>query len=92
MLMTKKDFVNYLSENYDMTKAEAKNIIDTFTDGVACALSGGHDINLTGFGKFSVVDIEARERRNPQTGEVMMVEAHKVPKFKFASNVKADLR
>ena len=92
MLMTKKDFVNYLAENYNMTKVEAKNIIDTFTDGVACALSGGHDINLTGFGKFSVVDVEARECRNPQTGEMMMVEAHKVPKFKFASNVKNDLR
>lgn len=92
MVMTKKDFVNYLSENYDLTKTEAKDIIDTFTDGVACALSGGHDINLTGFGKFSVVDVEARERRNPQTGEMITVDAHKVPKFKFASNVKNDLR
>ena len=77
MVMNKKDFVDYLAENYE---------------GIVCALSGGHDIKLAGFGQFTLNEVEARERRNPITGETFMAEAHKVPKFKFASNVKADLR
>lgn len=92
MVMNKKDFVDYLAENYELTKVAAKEMLDTVTDGIVCALSGGHDIKLAGFGQFTLNEVEARERRNPITGETFMAEAHKVPKFKFASNVKADLR
>lgn len=90
--MTKKDFVDYVAGNYELTKKDAKDMIDIVTNSILSAMAEGEDINLVGFGKFSVVNVEERERRNPLTGETFMAEAHKVPKFKFASNVKADLR
>lgn len=92
--MTKTDFVNYIAVNCEnvSSKKEAKHIIDTFLDAVTQAIEEGEDINLVGFGKFYVDYVEARERRNPATGEAMMVEAHKVPKFKFAKNLKDSIR
>ena len=90
--MTKKDFVDYVAGNYELTKKDAKDMIDIVTNSILSAMAEGEDINLVGFGKFSVVNVEERERRNPLTGETFVVEAHRVPKFKFASNVKADLR
>lgn len=92
MVMTKKDFVEYVANNHGLTKKDAKEMIDSVTCCILSAMAEGNDINLVGFGKFSVVDVEERERRNPITGETFMAEAHRVPKFKFASNVKADLR
>ncbi len=47
---------------------------------------------IPGFGKFYVTEVATRTARNPQTGETMTVDAHKAPKFKFASNIKADIR
>ena len=41
-----------------------------------------------GFGKFEVVEKAESKRRNPQTGETIMVAAHKAPKFKAATALK----
>ena len=46
----------------------------------------GRDLQITGFGKFSVRERKAREGRNPQTGQKMKIAAQKVPAFS-AGNV-----
>ena len=52
------------------------------------ALKGGEDVRITGFGKFSVREREAREGRNPQTGEKMRIAASKVPAFSTGNALK----
>src|SRR5215212_6477308 len=44
------------------------------------------EVQLTGFGTFSVRERKAREGRNPQTGQKMKIAAQKVPAFS-AGNV-----
>jgi nucleoid DNA-binding protein len=46
----------------------------------------GRDLQITGFGKFSVRERKAREGRNPRTGQKMKIAAQKVPAFS-AGNV-----
>jgi Bacterial DNA-binding protein len=46
----------------------------------------GEEVQITGFGTFSVRERKAREGRNPQTGQKMKIAAQKVPAFS-AGNV-----
>jgi integration host factor subunit beta len=51
-------------------------------DQVAEALEEGRRVELRGFGAFSVRQREARQGRNPRTGEAVNVSAKRVPFFK----------
>ncbi|MCO6434325.1 HU family DNA-binding protein, partial [Nitrosomonas nitrosa] len=45
-------------------------------------VASGNDVQLVGFGTFSVSERAGREGRNPATGETMTIPAKKVVKFK----------
>lgn len=90
--MNKTEFVATLAEKTGTTKKVASETLTAVLDIITDTLKTGDDVALTGFGKFYVADVAAREARNPQTGATMTIDAHKAPKFKFASNMKADIR
>ena len=46
------------------------------------ALANGETVTLTGFGTFTVRSREARQGRNPRTGESITIAASRVPAFK----------
>ena len=58
---------------------------------VAEELKNGEKIQLVGFGTFEVAEREAREGRNPRTGETMKIAASKTPKFKAGKALKDSL-
>ena len=90
--MNKTEFIAAVAEKNGCTKKAAAETVSVVLDTIVETRKKGDEVALAGFGKFSVVDVAEREARNPQTGETMTVAAHKAPKFKFASNVKADIR
>ena len=45
-------------------------------------LANGEDLLISGYGKFSVRQKNARRGRNPQTKEALMLQARKVLVFK----------
>lgn len=55
---------NNAAEN-DLTKAQAKTIVDSVFKTIADAAVSGAEASLPGFGKFNVEDSPAREGRNP---------------------------
>jgi DNA-binding protein HU-beta len=55
---------------------------------VTQALKSGEEVQITGFGKFSVRERKAREGRNPQTGEKMKISAQKIPSFSAGNALK----
>ncbi len=59
-----------------------------FTSSVIDALSKGNKISLIGFGSFSVQKVEAREGRNPRTGNTLKIAAYNQPKFKVGQKLK----
>ena len=69
--MNKGEFISFIAENENITKVEAEKIIDAFTRNVTKALGDKQEVQLIGFGNFTVTDIKARNGRNPRTGEVM---------------------
>jgi DNA-binding protein HU-beta len=42
----------------------------------------GNDVQLVGFGTFSVIERASREGRNPSTGETITIPAKRIVKFK----------
>ncbi|MGD0401435.1 MAG: HU family DNA-binding protein [Syntrophobacteraceae bacterium] len=55
------------------------------------SLQNGEEVLISGFGKFSVQEKQARRGRNPQTGEPMMLPPRKVVTFKCSSVLRAGM-
>ena len=87
--MNKSDFKKYIVTKHSVTRKEAGNIIDMFTSSVMSALGEGKEMSLIGFGNFSVAKVEAREGRNPRTGEKWQTKAYNQPRFKVGLKLKS---
>ena len=85
--MLKNDLVLALSE-MDYYKNQAGAVINDVFRVIAEALTKGEKVTIRGFGTFEVTERAAREGRNPQTGETMVIEASKAPKFKAGKALK----
>lgn len=86
--MTKAELVQFIAENADLTKAEAGRALDAMVEGVTKGLKDNGKVTLVGFGTFSAKKREAREGRNPQTGETVKISARVVPGFKAGNKLK----
>ncbi len=86
--MNKTELVAAMAEQAGLTKKDAEAALKAFTDVVAAELKKDEKVQLVGFGTFEVAKREAREGRNPQTGEVMKIAASKAPKFKAGKALK----
>ena len=69
-------------------KSEAQKHFEAFEQVVTEALKAGEEVQITGFGKFSVKERKAREGTNPQTGQKMKIAAQKVPAFSAGNALK----
>lgn len=86
--MTGSDLVDALCASQSLSKADAKKYLDALLSLVGDALAKGDEVSLNGFGKFRVKDSAAREGRNPQTGEPMVIRASKRVGFTAAKALK----
>lgn len=86
--MNKKMLIDVVSEKLGSTKKDAGAALDAIVEAIIEAVADGQEVNIAGFGKFSVSERAAREGRNPATGETITIEASKSPKFKASSAFK----
>lgn len=70
---------------------DVERIINTLLDEVVDALRRGDRVELRGFGAFSVKEREARQGRNPRTGDAVAVQAKRVPFFKTGKELRERL-
>ena len=80
--MNKTELIAAIADKAGLTKKDAEEVVNAFTDTVTKALKKGDKVQLVGFGTFEVTKRGARTGRNPQTGETMKIAAAKAPKFK----------
>lgn len=86
--MTKADIVDKVAGGTGLTKLETEAIIEGFFSTVIDALKHGRGIEIRGFGSYKVKKKNARNARNPKTGEKVFVGEHFVPTFKFSKEFK----
>lgn len=79
--MTKADLADQLAEEFEFSRRQANEIIDTVLNTITNALQQGEKVALIPFGSFGVRDRAKREGRNPQTGEKISIAARRVPAF-----------
>lgn len=86
--MNKNDLISRVSENADLTKADAAKAVDAFLEAISESLQSGQEVRLVGFGTFAVANRAATEGRNPRTGEKIQIPATRLPKFKPGKGLK----
>lgn len=88
--MNRTDFIKKIATKTESkyTQKEVDEILSTAKDVLTDALVDGEKVSFVGFGSFEVVERAERIARSPQTGEEIVVPAHKVPKFKFGKAVR----
>ncbi len=71
--MTKTQIINRIAKNHKLPKAEASRIVNTLCDGISNSLKRGNNVQMAGFGSFSVRKTAGFTARNPRTGTMRKV-------------------
>ena len=87
--MSKTAFVEFMSKDNKISKAEAERSIDCFIGSTSKALAKGNKLSFIGFGNFYTLKTKARTGRNPKTGAPLKIKAANRPAFKAGSKLKA---
>jgi integration host factor subunit beta len=90
--MIRSELVTRIAEqNPHLYAKEAEAVVDAIFDRIIEALADGDRVELRGFGSFEVRNRDARNGRNPRTGEVVAVEARASIHFKPGKTIQARL-
>lgn len=79
--MTKLEIARELAERKDMPLADAIKAVDGVIDIMKDAFKNGRNVYLRGLCSFVIKERKEKAGRNPRTGEVIIIPAHKEVKF-----------
>ena len=80
--MNKTDLIELIAKGASISKVKAESAINITLESMRKSLKRGEQVQLMGFGTFSVTKRAARTGRNPQTGKPIKIAARKVARFK----------
>ena len=87
--MIKSELIQLIAQkNPHLYHRDVERIINTIFDEIIVALSRGDRVELRGFGAFSVKSRNARQGRNPRTGNSVAVDAKRIPFFKTGKELR----
>ena len=86
--MNVTELADKIATKHGVEKKQARQLIEGVFDEVIEAARQGEEISIPGFGKFKVASREARQGRNPATGETIQIAASKKLNFTPAKQVK----
>ncbi|MDJ0684240.1 MAG: integration host factor subunit beta [Alphaproteobacteria bacterium] len=90
--MTRSELIAAIAQrNPHLYQRDVERIVTTIFEEISLALARGDRVELRGFGAFSVKHREARQGRNPRTGESVSVDAKAVPFFKTGKQLRERL-
>ena len=89
--MNTTELVDAIAETSDLSKAKAKEVINSIFAEIVEAAKRGDDVVINGFGRFAVKERSAREGRNPATGAPLQIPASKSLAFKMSKPIGATL-
>jgi DNA-binding protein HU-beta len=86
--MNNAELADRIATSHEMSKAEARRLVDAVLAAIVDAAKGGDEVALSGFGRFKVTERAARQGRNPQTGESIEIAASRKLGFAPAKPVR----
>ena len=91
MTLTKKELAQNLSDQTELSLADAKKFVDLFFDTIKKQLNSGKTVKLSGFGTFDIVQTKERVGRNPKTMEEFPIPSKRKVKFTVSPKVKKSI-
>lgn len=87
--MTKRELIDEVMKLYTrFSRRDAEVMVNAVFERMTEALSRDERIEIRGFGSFVVKHRQAREGRNPKSGELVSVAAKRLPFFKVGKELK----
>ncbi len=91
MTLTKKELAQNLSDQTELSLADAKKFVDLFFDTIKEQLNSGKTVKLSGFGTFDIVQTKERVGRNPKTMDEFPIPSKRKVKFTVSPKVKKSI-
>jgi DNA-binding protein HU-beta len=82
------EIADQIASQQGLTKAAAKQAVETVVTAIVNAATQGEEVSLSGFGKFKVTSRAERVGRNPATGATIKIAASKKLSFTPAKAVR----
>tara|TARA_B000000565_G_scaffold102399_1_gene76368 strand:+ start:212 stop:490 length:279 start_codon:yes stop_codon:yes gene_type:complete len=89
--LTKKELAQNLSDQTELSLADAKKFVDLFFYTIKEQLNSGKTVKLSGFGTFDIVQTKERVGRNPKTMEEFPIPSKRKVKFTVSPKVKKSI-
>ena len=86
--MTKAELAGRVADKIHLTKKQTEAIVNILFTCITDALKEGDKVELRGFGSFRTRSRNAREGRNPKTGDTVHIPSKKVPFFKAGKELR----
>lgn len=85
--MSKQNLIDTVALETSTSKAEAERAVNAVLHALQSELKAGNKVAIVGFGSFQVKHQPARDARNPSNGEIIVVPAKNVVKFKAGTKL-----
>ena len=89
--MTKSQLIEALALDQNLPPNTAASIVNTILETMIESLVKGDNIELRGFGSFTVREYETYTGRNPKTGTPISVRPKKLPFFKAGKDLRESI-
>ena len=86
--MNQSELIIKTAQISGVSKKDVEHVLKTAGDVIGAALVEEGEAVIPGLGKLVTQQKDARDARNPKTGEIIHVPAHKAVKFKAAKSLK----
>lgn len=86
--MNKQDIITILTHEHGLHGATAIRAVDGMIKCIVNALGNGDSVTLRGLGTFTTADREARQGRNPYSGETIDIPERRAVKFRPSLDLK----
>lgn len=80
--VVKSDLVDKVYERVGFTRQEAMEAVEALFEQIKATLASGEDVRISNFAGFVLRDKNARNARNPRTGELIRIRSRRVLTFK----------
>ena len=89
--MNKVEMADRLAARTGVSKAAARDAVDSVFATIGEALANGDEVRIAGFGTFAARTRPARNGRTPRTGEAITISASTSPSFKAGKALRGAL-
>ena len=88
--MTRSELIIRLAAQYpQLTADDSALAVKVILDALSHGLAQGKRIEIRGFGSLGLTHRLPRQGRNPKTGEIVLVGAKRLPRFKAGKELRA---